>query len=103
GASSAGTIGLALFLLGLGWNFCYLSASALLVSGARLEERARVQGNADLLNWSVAAVGALGGGFLTGSLGFSAVAWAGLAVSVVPLAAAVLLARARTEARPAGA
>jgi predicted MFS family arabinose efflux permease len=86
-------MGVALFLLGLGWSFCYLSASALLASGASLAERARVQGTADLINWMVAAAGALGGGILVGRSGFPLVAAVGAVASLVPLVSAAWLSR----------
>jgi MFS family permease len=39
---------LALFLLGVGWNFCYVSGSALLSSQLAISEKSRIQGFNDL-------------------------------------------------------
>jgi MFS family permease len=47
-------IGWALFLLGLGWSFCTVSASTLLSESAPLDARTDVQGAADLImGWSL--------------------------------------------------
>jgi MFS family permease len=55
-------IGVGLFLLGLGWSFCTVSASALLTDATPLEARTDVQGVADMLmNVSAAAAGLLAG------------------------------------------
>jgi len=55
-------IGVGLFLLGLGWSFCTVSASALLTDSTPLEARTDVQGAADMLmNVSAAAAGLLAG------------------------------------------
>ena len=55
-------IGVGLFLLGLGWSFCTVSASALLTDSTPLEARTDVKGAADMLmNVSAAAAGLLAG------------------------------------------
>ena len=55
-------IGIGLFLLGLGWSFCTVSASALLTDSTPLEARTDVQGVADMLmNVAAAAAGLLAG------------------------------------------
>jgi MFS family permease len=65
GTSPAGTsvgIGLGLFLLGLGWSCCTVSASALITESTPLEHRTDVQGTADLvMNLSAATAGVLAG------------------------------------------
>ncbi len=83
-------LGLALFLLGLGWNFCNVAGSALLADHLRTNERARTQGLADMLSWLSGAAGAFGGGLIINALGFSAVGWVGLIVGSVPLFAVML-------------
>ncbi len=87
-------LGLALFMLGLGWNFCNVAGSALLADHLRPNERARTQGLADMLSWLSGAAGAFGGGLVINALGFSAVGWVGLIVGSWPLFA-VMLTRAR--------
>lgn len=84
GAEQAPALGLSLFLLGLGWNLCFVAGSALIADRLRPAERARAQGGADLVVWSCAAAGALGGGVIVANLGYPAVAWLGLLVSLVP-------------------
>jgi MFS family permease len=82
-------IGVGLFLLGLGWSFCTVSASALITDSSPLEARTDVQGVADMLmNVSAAAAGVLAGvvvdvlGF--GSLNvFAALLVTGVLVAVV--------------------
>lgn len=62
-------LGLALFLLGLGWNFCFVSGSSLLSDALAAHERARAQGaseamiaiGAGLASLSVGLVFAQGG------------------------------------------
>jgi MFS family permease len=83
-------LGVALFLLGLGWNFCNVAGSALLADHLRPNERARTQGLADMLSWLSGAAGAFGGGLIINALGFSAVGWVGLIVGSVPLFAVLL-------------
>ena len=55
---------LALVLLGIGWNFLFLSGTNLLPYGYRPEERFRVQSGNDFLVFSVQAVASLGSGWL---------------------------------------
>ncbi|TAL52077.1 MAG: MFS transporter [Pandoraea sp.] len=73
---------LTLILLGLGWNFGFVGASALVLECHRPEEKARVQSLNDFIVFGTIAVGSfLSGGLLT-AYGWSAV----LGVSFVPLA-----------------
>jgi MFS family permease len=74
-------IGVGLFLLGLGWSFCTVSASALLTDATPVEARTDVQGVADMLmNVSAATAGALAG-VVVDVLGFAALnAFAGMLV-----------------------
>jgi predicted MFS family arabinose efflux permease len=87
------TMGISLFLLGLGWNLAYVGGSTLLADQLRPTERANVQGSADLGVWLSAAAGALGGGVLVGTQGFPAVGIAGLVVSLLLLLAPLALGR----------
>jgi MFS family permease len=78
----------ALFLLGLGWNFCYVAGSTLLSDRLTPVERARTQGVNDLLIGLVSAAGGLGSGIVFAAIGYGATALAGAAASVLPLALA---------------
>jgi MFS family permease len=76
------SLGVALFLLGLGWNFGYVSGSSLLADALQGEERARVQGVNDSLVFFAAGLGSLAAGSLFASGGYSAVSFAGLLLNV---------------------
>lgn len=57
-------LALALFLLGLGWNFCFLAGSALVSKGLEAHERGRIQGANEMLVALAAGAGSFGTGFL---------------------------------------
>jgi MFS family permease len=59
-----------LFLLGLGWNFCLISSSALLVDTVPESMRVNVQGGSDLLLGLAAAVAGLVSGIIKHAAGF---------------------------------
>jgi MFS family permease len=65
-------IGVGLFLLGLGWSLCTVSASTLLSESAPLDARTDVQGAADLVMGLVAAAAGVVAGLVMGGLGFVA-------------------------------
>jgi MFS family permease len=94
GASSAvGLLGVdvahfwaTLILLGIGWNFGFIGASAMVLECHRPEEKARVQSLNDFLIFGTMAIGS----FLSGGL-LSAFGWATvLVLSFAPLVIAVL-------------
>jgi MFS family permease len=92
GASTG--IGVGLFLLGLGWSCCTVAGAALLTASAPLDQRARLQGSADLvMNLSAAAAG-VGGGLVVGAFGYAALN-ASAAVLVLGVLLAVVVARPR--------
>ena len=67
----------ALFLLGLGWNFLYIGGSTLVASVATAEERGRVQGVADLATTSLVAMASLTAGGLHSQFGWHVLILAG--------------------------
>ncbi|MEK9708926.1 MAG: MFS transporter [Alphaproteobacteria bacterium] len=67
----------ALFLLGLGWNFLYIGGSTLVASVATAEERGRVQGVADLATTSLVAMASLTAGGLHSQFGWDVLILAG--------------------------
>jgi MFS family permease len=75
----------ALFLLGLGWNFVFLSGSVLLADSLKGGNRGRIQGISDGLVAFGSAAAGLSSGMLLGTLGYSGIAWVGLALGMVPL------------------
>jgi MFS family permease len=75
----------ALFLLGLGWNFVFLSGSVLLSDSLKGRNRGRIQGISDGAVAFGSAVAGLASGLLLGALGYDGIAWVGLALGAVPL------------------
>ncbi len=74
-------VAFALFLLGLGWNFCYVAGSALLSDALSPAEKGRIQGFNDLLVGGAAAAATLLGGLLMARAGYAAMGLAGAALS----------------------
>ena len=93
-----------LFLLGLGWNLAYISATAELVTHATPVERGRLVGFTDLAAGLLAAALALVGGVAYTEWGVAAVA-VGATLAVVVPAAGILFTRrppAAVVPEPAG-
>jgi MFS family permease len=84
---------LALFLVGLGWNLCYIAGSSLLSESVTAAERGRAQGAADLAVNLSSAVGSLSSGFILAALSFGVLCAIGAALSLLPLALLLLHAR----------
>jgi len=95
-----GILLLALFLLGLGWNFGFVAGSALLSQQLELHERTRVQGAADALIWSSAAAASLGSGVIMASAGYTALGILGAGALIIPVV--VLRAHRRAERHGTG-
>src|SRR5207247_5043939 len=79
-----------LFLNGVGWNMAFVAASALLTDALSPEERAAIQGLADLVMGLMGAVGSALGGMVLGAWGFGILNILGAAMLVVPVAASWL-------------
>ncbi|MFA9490035.1 MAG: MFS transporter [Anaerolineales bacterium] len=75
---------ISLFLLGLGWNFCYVGGSTMLTDNLLNLEQSRVQGFNDLLLGLVSAIGSLGSGFVFAAIGYRAVGLIGAALAIIP-------------------
>ncbi len=82
-------IAVALFLLGLGWNFCYIGGSSLLADQLSPAERARTQGFNDLLIGLSSAVASLLSGVIFATIGYGAMGLLGASLAVIPLLMAV--------------
>ncbi len=93
-------LGLGLFLVGVGWNFCYVAGSALLSDQLSPVERARVQGVNDLLIGLASAAGSLGSGVIFAALGFDVVGYTSAAFSLVPFAAVLIWMQGRMRGAP---
>lgn len=86
-ASSAVWLGAALILLGLGWNFGFITGTTLVVDATSTADRPRIQGYIDVaLSLSAAAAGALSG-VIVGASSYRILAlWcAGVALLILPL------------------
>ncbi len=79
-------LSVALFLLGLGWNFCYVGGSALLSDQLSPEERARTQGVNDLMIGLATALASLGSGAIFAWNGYAALGMIGVVASLIPMA-----------------
>ncbi len=78
-------LALALFLLGLGWNLCYVAGSALLSDALTSAEKGRTQGFNDLMVGGAAALATLIGGFvMAGPGGYTAMGLLG-AAAIAPV------------------
>jgi MFS family permease len=62
-----------LFVLGVGWNFAFVGASALVLETHRAQERNKVQAFNDFLVFGMMAIGSFSSGQLLASYGWSAV------------------------------
>jgi MFS family permease len=78
-----------LIVLGVGWNFAFVGASALLLETHRPEERNKVQAFNDFLVFGMMAVGSFSSGQLLANYGWAAVNW--VVFPPVALGMAVLL------------
>ncbi|WP_066959297.1 MFS transporter [Microbulbifer sp. Q7] len=78
-----------LILLGLGWNFGFLGASALVLECHSEAEKTRVQSANDFIVFGLMALGSFASGGILSTYGWSTVLWASfppLAITVVALA-----------------
>lgn len=74
-----------LFLLGLGWNFCYIAGSSLLSDSLVTSERSRIQGISEIFVAVSASLAGLSSGFLFDWQGMTAISFAGAAFSLLLL------------------
>ncbi|UFN48528.1 MFS transporter [Roseomonas sp. OT10] len=84
-----------LVLLGIGWNFGFVGASAMVLECHRPEEKARVQSFNDFAVFGTMAVGSFLSGGLLSSYGWNTVLW----LSFAPVALAVVALVATGPAR----
>ncbi len=84
-----GLVMVGLFLNGVGWNFAFVAASALLTDVLSPSERTSIQGLADLVMGLLGALGSAAGGLVLGTLGFGALNALGAAVIAAGLAVGI--------------
>lgn len=94
-------LAVALFLLGLGWNFGYVAGSSLLADALQGAERARVQGVNDALVFFMAGLGSLSSGPLFASGGYIAINAVGMLMAVILIGLVLRLSRPRPAAEAA--
>ncbi len=94
-------LAIALFLLGLGWNFAYVAGSALLADQLSPMERAKTQGFNDLLLGFASAVGSFGSGLVFATAGYAGLGLVAAAAALVPLGLAIWW-QVRGRPRPSG-
>lgn len=91
-----------LILLGLGWNFGFIGASAMVLECHRPEEKTRVQALNDFIVFGTMAVGSFASGGLLTAHGWDTVLWVSFAPLILAVAA-LLLAAMRRPASSMGA
>jgi len=78
-------LAIALFLVGLGWNLCYIAGSSLLSDILAPSERGPIQGATELVVNLAAAGSSLGSGIIQARFGYGILGMAGTAIAVLPL------------------
>ncbi len=101
GEAQAVPLTASLLLLGVGWNFGFVSASAALQEGLDLRDRLRLQGLADSMTWTSGGFAALASGFVMSAWAFRGLALVGTGISLVPLLALVRHHRQGTRGKTA--
>ena len=87
---------LTLILLGVGWNFGFVGASAMVLECHRPEEATRVQSFNDFIVFGTMAIGSFASGNLLANYGWDMVLW----VSFAPLILAVIVLALTAVLRP---
>jgi len=95
-ANDGASMSLAMFLLGFGWNLCWVGGSSLLTSGLPRAEQVQLQGDVDGVVWGSSTLASLVSGGLLAGGGLALLAGVGGAVALLPLIPIVLL-RARSR------
>ncbi|WP_420642284.1 MFS transporter [Candidatus Leptofilum sp.] len=96
-------LAVALFLLGLGWNFCFIAGSSLLADALAAKERARAQGAGEVLVSLATGAGSLGTGAVFSQGGMTAVAAVGIALTLFLVALLLLFNRLQQQSAPPAA
>lgn len=81
-STDVGPLAASLFLLGLGWNFCYVGGSTLLADALSHGERARIQSLNDFVLTSMAGGGSALSGFVFSAVGYSIMGYLSAIVSL---------------------
>jgi MFS family permease len=89
-----------LFILGIGWNFSFVGASALVLETHRPQERNKVQAFNDFLVFGMMAIGSFSSGQLLANYGWSAVNMVVFPPVLLGIAALILASWAKRRTRP---
>jgi MFS family permease len=85
-SASTPMLALSLFLIGLGWNLCYVAGSSLLSDLLAPSERARIQGANELIVNLASATSSLGSGVVLAFLGYTSLSFLGAGLALIPIA-----------------
>lgn len=88
-------LGISLFLLGVGWNFCFVGGSTLLSDQLSPIERSRTQGTNDLLVGLASAIISLSSGVIFNATSYTMMAIIAGVLSLVPLVLSLSFVRKR--------
>lgn len=77
-------MGVALFLLGLGWSFGFVAGSTMLARGVPAPVRASVQGRVETVVFLASAIASLGAGLLLDGVGYLGLCVLALVALVLP-------------------
>ncbi len=83
-STSVGWLALTLFLLGLGWNFCFVAGSTLLDDALHPAEKGRIQGSSEALVKAASGLGSLGSGVLFAASSFALTSWLTVVAAILP-------------------
>lgn len=87
----------ALLLLGVGWNFCFVAGSTLLMEGLNFGERLHLQGVGDTLVWVASGTAGIISGLIVATTSYSSLSLLGGIGALLPLVALAVW-RSRTPA-----
>ena len=85
-STGVGPLAFALFLLGLGWNFCYVGGSTLLSDCLSQGERARIQSVNDFVLTTLAGAGSALSGLVFSSVGYAVMGYVSASISLILVA-----------------
>jgi MFS family permease len=90
-------LAVALFLLGLGWNFCFVGGSALLADQLSPLERSRTQGTNDLFVGLASAIGSLGSGIVFAASNYTVITIVAGVLALIPFLMSLFWLRGRSS------
>ena len=90
-------LAVSLFLLGLGWNFCFVGGSALLSDQLSPLERSRTQGVNDLLVGLASAMGSLGSGIIFAASNYALITLIAGLLALIPLGMTIFWMRSKAQ------